>query len=159
MMRNFMHQFIALITLCFVFTANVNAENEEPAIRSVMLAYEQAWSEHDAKAVASYYFAPAIRVSKTGPSVRATIKDQELFFEGLLGSMVARGYDHSEWETLNIHQMDERTATASGITLRYKKDGSLMERTAVSYGLWKDVDSWKIFWSATHNPSSVMAFK
>jgi len=84
MMRNFMHQFIALITLCFVFTANVNAENEEPAIRSVMLAYEQAWSEHDAKAVASYYFAPAIRFSKTGPSVRATIKDQELFLKDYL---------------------------------------------------------------------------
>jgi len=52
--------------------------------------------------------------------------------------------------------MDDQTAIASGVTLRFKKDGTLIERTGVSYGLWKTQDGWKIFWAATHNPEGVI---
>lgn len=109
--------------------------------------------------IAIFYYEPAMRVSKTGPTVRKTVEDQEIFFEGLLGALVSRGYDHSIWESLNIHLLDANTAIASGVIVRYRKDGSFMERMAVSYGLWKTAEKWRIIWSATHAPERVMQFK
>ncbi len=148
---------IATILILPMFLAGVvHANDTESGIRAVMIGYEQAWSKRDAKAVASYYHEPAIRGSRVGPTARPTIKSQEIFFEGFLGSLVIRGYDYSDWESLNIHIMNAQTAVAGGITLRYKKDGTLMERAAVSYGLWKTIDGWEIFWSTTHTPEGVM---
>ena len=150
---------ISIVLIPFFGISLANANDADPEIEKVMNGYEKAWSHHDAKAIASFYHEPSMRVSKTGPTVRKTVKDQEIFFEGLLGDLVTKGYDHSDWETLNIHLMDTNTAIVSGVILRYRKDGSLMYRTAVSYGLWKSLDEWKIFWSATHAPEGVMQFK
>lgn len=147
---------------CLVFCtccAAARAENAIDEVRHTLQAYEQAWSAHDAHAVSAFYYEPAMRVSKGGPTVRATRADQESFFEGYLRAIVARGYDHGNWESLDARLLDERTAIASGISVRYRADGSVLERVALTYELWSAEGGWRIFLSATHAPDTALQFR
>jgi ketosteroid isomerase-like protein len=119
---------------------------------------EAAWSCHDAHAVAGFYAEPAMRVARGGPVVRPTRADQEAFFRAFLGALVSRGYGRSQWEHLDVRLLDGETAIASGVSARYRSDGGLLEGVAVTYGLRKTDEGWKIFLSATHAPETVLRF-
>jgi len=150
---------IIFLTVECLIWPDLSFGDENNEIQQVMYAYEQAWSKHDANAVSAFYFEPAMRVSKGGPTVRPTLNDQKLLFTGLLQGLVDRGYERSDWEHMDVHLLDAQTAIVSGITARYKTDGSLMERLGVTYLLWKTPDGWKIFMSATQSPDRALKFQ
>jgi uncharacterized protein (TIGR02246 family) len=152
-------QTIALLLVLATWCGTVLANADEDAVKDVLRAYEEAWSRHDAEAVASFYYEPAMRVGKGGPAVRATRADQRAFFDGFLRGLVERGYARSAWEELEVRLLDPQTALASGITVRFRDDGSVLERVAVTYGLRNSGEGWKIFMSATHSPDSVLRFR
>jgi ketosteroid isomerase-like protein len=129
------------------------------AVEGTLRAYEEAWSHHDAAAAASFYYVPSVRVTAGGPVVRATQEDQQMFFETFLPALVKSGYDRSKWESLEVRLLDPNTAIASGLTIRYRTDGSVFARLAVTYALYKTADGWKIFLSATHAPGSELRFR
>ena len=60
---------------------------------------------------------------------------------------------------MNARLLDETTAIASGVTVRYRSDGSVLERVALTYGLHKTSEGWKIFISATHPADTVLQFR
>ncbi|PWT74577.1 MAG: hypothetical protein C5B46_03840 [Proteobacteria bacterium] len=142
--------------LCF---AGVVVADDEQTVVQTLDAYERAWSSHDAHAVAGFYYEPAMRVGKAGPAVRATRADQEAFFDGFIKGLLGRGYERSAWEAVEVRQLDAQSALASGITVRYRADGTVLERVAVTYGLWRTTDGWKIFWSTTHPTDTVLHFR
>lgn len=146
-------------TLLFCCRATALAAGGEQAVNDTLQAYERAWSDHDARAVASFYHEPAMRITKGGPAVRATRADQEAFFNEFLRGLVERGYARSSWERLEVRLLDSQTAIASGITVRYRADGTLFERAAVTYGLRDAPAGWKIFLSATHAPDTMLQFR
>lgn len=148
-----------LLALCMACFASAHAETNVDSVEQVLQAYEEAWSKHDAHAVASFYYEPALRVGRAGPAVRATRADQEAFFTSFLAGLVAKGYARSAWEELEVRQLDARTAIASGVTARYRSDGTVKERVAVTYGLWHTDQGWKIFMSATHAPDTALQFR
>lgn len=150
---------ILVLTLGAAWVCNVAAAGDEQAVVQTLEAYEQAWSRHDAHAVAGFYYEPAMRVGKGGPAVRPTRADQEAFFDGFLRGLVARGYERSAWEAIEVRQFDPQSAIASGITVRYRADGTILERVAVTYGLWRTADGWKIFLSTTHPPETALQFR
>lgn len=158
MMKGLRCTLAAFAGAALLFSVTASADESDP-VRQTLEDYEAAWSRHDATAVAAFYFEPAMRVSKGGPVVRPSRADQEAFFDGYLRSLVARGYQRSEWESLDVRLLDLHTALASGITARYRADGTLLERTAVTYELWNAGVGWKIFLSATHAPESALHFR
>jgi hypothetical protein len=107
--------------------------------------YEQAWSRLDGHAAAIFYYEPAMRVTNGGPVVRSTRSDQEAFFNGFLPALAKSGYARSAFEQLQVRLLDSKTAIASGVTVRYRADGSVFARVGVTYGLWKTPEGWKIF--------------
>ncbi len=135
------------------------AANEQSAVERTLRAYEEAWSHHDAQAIATFYCEPAIRVTAGGPVVRAKRQDQEAFFRSFVPALVKSGYDRSMWESLSIRLLDPKTAIASGVTVRYRADGSVFARLGVTYLLYSTPDGWKIFLSSTHEPASALQFK
>jgi ketosteroid isomerase-like protein len=143
----------------FSFCGTAHAMDPLDEVRQALQAYEQAWSRHDAHAVADFYNEPAMRVSKGGPVIRATRAEQETFFDGYLRAIVGRGFERSEWESLDARLLDVQTALASGVAIRYRADGSVLERVAVTYQLWHTDNGWKIFVSATHAPETVLQFR
>jgi uncharacterized protein (TIGR02246 family) len=150
---------IAILLILASWAGTILAGPEEEAVKDVLKAYEEAWSRHDGAAVASFYFEPAMRVGKVGPVVRATRAEQIAFFDGFLRGLIDRGYARSAWEELDVRLLDPQTALASGITVRYRSDGTVLERLAVTYGLRDSTEGWKIFMSATHSPDSVLRFR
>jgi ketosteroid isomerase-like protein len=135
------------------------AEPTEAAVKSALVGYEEAWSRQDAATVASFYYEPAMRVSKGGPTVRATRADQQAFFDGFLRGLVERGYARSLWESLDVRLLDDQTAIASGVTVRLRTDGSEFERAGVTYALRNTPNGWEIFMSATHAPDKALRFR
>lgn len=135
------------------------AASAPSAVESTLRAYEDAWSHHDAAAAASFYYEPAMRVTSGGPVVRATRRDQETFFKTFLAALVKAGYERSAWESLSIRLLDPRTAIASGVTVRYRSDGSVFARLGVTYLLCSTPDGWKIFLSSSHEPASALQFQ
>ena len=79
--------------------------------------------------------------------------------DGFLRGLVDRGYARSTWEELDVRMLDSQTALASGITVRYRSDDTVLERVAVTYALRDSAEGWKIFMSATHAPGSVLRFR
>jgi ketosteroid isomerase-like protein len=150
----------AISFLCLLaLSVPASARDTFEEVRQTLQAYEQAWSKHDPSALAAFYFEPAMRVSKAGPVVRASRADQQAFFAGYLRAIIERGYDRSEWESLDGRLLDAQTALGSGVAVRYRADGSVLERVGLTYHLWKTVDGWKIFLSATHAPENVLRFQ
>lgn len=94
-----------------MFPGATHAEDHFQGVQ-VMHAYEDAWSRHDARAIAGFYCEPALRVSKDGPAVRETRAAQEGFFGSFLPSLVSNGYDHSAWDRLEVRLLDANTAIA-----------------------------------------------
>jgi uncharacterized protein (TIGR02246 family) len=133
--------------------------DSQTEVRATLQSYEAAWERHDAAAIASFYYEPAMRVSRGGPIVRPTRADQETFFAGLVHGLVDRGYARSEWEEVEVRLLDAQTAIASGITVRYKADGTLLERLGVTYWLREADGRWWIFLSATHAPEAALHFR
>lgn len=126
------------------------------AVEETLRRYEEAWSRHDAHAVAGYYHEPAMRVGQGGPHVRATRAEQEAFFTGFLKGLVDKGYVASRWESLQVKLLDANTALASGVVVRLRADDVVFQRQGVTYGLWKTPDGWKIYLSTTHPPESAL---
>jgi NTF2-like protein (DUF6841) len=91
--------------------------------------------------------------------VRATRKDQEAFFENFLWALVKGGYERSSWESLEVRLLDPQTAIASGVTVRYRANGSVFARVGVTYALRSTAEGWKIFLSSTHEPGAALRFK
>jgi len=129
------------------------------SVEQVLRAYEDAWSRHDSRAIAMFYYEPTIRVSPAGPILRATRATQETFFNGLLATLVQQGYATSTWEQLEVRLLDENTAVASGVVVRHRTDGNVFQRQGVTYNLWRTPEGWKIFLSATHAPATALRFE
>jgi hypothetical protein len=72
--------------------------------------------------------------------------------------MVKRGYARSTGESLQVRLLDPQTAIASGVTVRYKADGSVFERVALTYALRSTPEGWNIFLSTTHAPETALRF-
>jgi hypothetical protein len=93
------------------------------------------------------------------PTEQPLLNGVNIIFDGFLRGLVDRGYARSSWEELDVRLLDPQTALASGITVRYRSDGTLLESVAVTYGLRHSAEGWKIFMSATHAPDSVLRFR
>ncbi len=91
--------------------------------------------------------------------MRNTRAMQRAFFNGLLAKLVGEGYSRSAWERLEVRLLDANTALASGVVARVRAGGSIFQRQAVTYGLWRTGEGWKIFLSATHAPETALRFR
>ena len=151
---------LLMLLLCGGAIAEESATTDRnaDAVANLLRAYEEAWSRHDAHAIAGFYYEPAVRVSPAGPIVRATRVMQEAFFAGLLARLMKQGYASSAWQHLEVRLLDAHTAIASGVIVRHRADGSEFQRQGVTYTLWRGESGWKIFLSATHLPSTALHF-
>ncbi len=156
-----MHVRYSVLALMAIFCVRISATAAEgtATVEGTLHAYEEAWSRHDGHAVASFFYEPAVRVTNGGPTVRSTRKEEETFFNNFLPALVKSGYERSSWESLQVRLLDSQTAIASGVTIRYRADGSVFARVGVTYALRSTPEGWKIFLSATHEPGAALQFK
>jgi len=107
----------------------------EDEVTGTLQAYESAWSRHDADAIASFYYEPAMRVGRGGPVVRPTRADQAAFFSGFMPGLARQGYANSTLEETNVRLLDER-----GECLRR---GALFRVERAEDGAWTTHTVWE----------------
>lgn len=74
----------------------------------------------------------------------------ERLFDRIIADLVAENYDHSVVEDLNIKLLSEHLAQVSGLAIRYRKDGTELERTGASYTLQYRANAWKFVSAMTY---------
>jgi hypothetical protein len=62
----------------------------------------------------------------------------------MLEEMNAQGYDHIEATEMNVRVFNDTTAMVSNAGVRYKADGSELNRPSGTYVLHKNSKGWKI---------------
>jgi ketosteroid isomerase-like protein len=129
---------------------------DEAAVRQAVIDYVAAFSKLDAAATARYYHEPSMFLRPNGVTLMASRAEIEATFAANMESLRAREYSHSEWLELYVKQLSETTALASGVAIRYKTDGSELERVGATYALRRTDDGWKIVMTLGHPIESVL---
>lgn len=72
--------------------------------------------------------------------------------QGFLNRLMAQGVAYIKWEKVHIEMLTDKTAYASNVGVRYKKNGEIFNRAAADYIILKTEGSWKIVALVLHSP-------
>ena len=129
----------------------MSSDLEEPL--GFLNSYYQAFSALEVDAILAFYHEPSMFVSVQGVNVVPT--------HAALGAMVlnpiredlrSRGFDRSEFSLREGRRLSDALAVLTGVAIRYKIDGSELERVGVTYVLRKQNPRWKIVVLTVHEP-------
>jgi hypothetical protein len=87
--------------------------------------------------------------------VRANTGELQAFI-GLMESLKARGFSRSEVADMRVNQMSENIALVSVRRIRYKTDGSELERLGETYTFRKIDNDWKVLAAMVHDPEVIL---
>lgn len=116
----------------------------EPAVTQAITGYYTAFSSLDAHAIVPFFHQPGLMM---GPPGTLAVPDSDALialFQPTMEGLRARGYGRSEFEFHRVKLMSETAAIAAGVAVRYKTDGSELERVGITYVLHKSTAGWKI---------------
>lgn len=129
---------------------------EKTAVDHALSDYSDAFGRGDLSAIGQHCDVPFVRISSQGVKVCATMSEIEAFYEGVLRPLRARGYSHSIRSELHVKLLNQTTALASAVFVRYKTDDSELETIGATYVLRKTEGEWKIAVVMGHPPANVI---
>ena len=145
-----------LLFAVIISTAPAEGQDEKAAVTEVFKGYARAWDSLDMQRILPYYHEPLIFITAAGVRSLATRGDIEAWVKTIFTRITERGYARGEYPQLHVKQMSPSVAMASGLYVRYKKDGQELERLGATYVLHKTSDGWKIAVLVAHDPGSVL---
>jgi hypothetical protein len=117
--------------------------NERDAIQRVLSGYYDAFGRDPAEA-ASFYGEPTNVVLPTEVLTLNKRTDVQAFLANLLVPLKPLGYSYSKISDPRIKFLSETTAFYSCIAIRYKTDGTEIQRLGATYLLHKNPSGWQI---------------
>jgi NTF2-like protein (DUF6841) len=123
--------------------SSVMLATEKEAICQVVSGYYDALAR-DPAAAAAFYGEPTLIVLANQVTMLATRTDVEGFLAKLLASLKPLGYSYSKVVDPRIKLLNATTAIYSTIAIRFRADGTEMQRAGFTYLLQKDNSRWKI---------------
>jgi hypothetical protein len=134
---------IAVLLACCQISFAQGGPSEQEAIQKVINGYYDAVGRDPVEA-ASFYGEPAMIVLPNDVLAMNKLADVEKFLTNLVGSLRPLGYSHSKLNDPRIKFLNNNTAIYSTIAIRYKTDGSELQRAGFTYLLRKGPSGWKI---------------
>ncbi len=125
--------------------------NDEAVVAQVLADYYRAFSTLSLDAVVPYFHEPALMLGPPGVFAVPTSAALIAIVGPAMEDLRARGYGRSEFEPKRIKQLSAATASASGVAVRYKTDGQVLERVGITYLLQKTESHWKIAVMVVHD--------
>jgi len=116
----------------------------DPLILKTFLEYAQAFETLRPSVVLPFYQYPAILITEQKPVKITNNLFGWIAFKIAMSVLKCRGYHHGKTELLEVRQLRDDLAIVTGIVIRYRKDGSELERFDLNYTMRKVGDSWKI---------------
>jgi ketosteroid isomerase-like protein len=128
----------------------------EQEIADAMQAYADDITRRDPAAAAAHYGTPCLWLTDQGPVVFGTQEELVAQFAALLERLRDRGYTGSEYTTLRVRALGERTALVSAAAVRYGQGGRELERIGATYTLHRSDAGWKVTVLVLHPPDRVV---
>ena len=122
-------------------TADPDADRS--AVEKLMHDYFQAYSRGDMEAVMKFINVPFV---VSGPKVQGLYNGDEpmAWYTNFRDAAVKQGYAKTEWLDLGVKILGQSYAIAEGTYVRYKTDGTELNRSGGTYLLSKVDGVWKI---------------
>ena len=117
--------------------------NEKDAIHKAVSDYFDAFGRSAAEA-ATFYGEPTLLVLPNQVKVLSKRADVEDFLAKTLTGLTPLGYSYSKVVDPRIRLLNATTAIYSTVAVRFKADGTEMQRLGVTYLRQKDNSAWKI---------------
>jgi ketosteroid isomerase-like protein len=123
---------------------NGGAMSDETAVRQMLGEYYRAFSTLSVQAVLPYLNQPALLVGPAGAIALPTPSAIEPIFGPVMEGLRTRGFGRSELGSEEIRILSAQAALVTGNAIRYRTDGTELERAGITYLLRKSDDGWKI---------------
>ena len=113
--------------------------------------YYRLFTEHNMDALGTQvYHAPWMQLGANGIEVDQTPADVTRRFDASLKRLIESGWAKSEFANPVVCVLNPGAAIASGTFKRYRKDGSVISESGITYLFGKAKDGWKIVSYAGH---------
>jgi len=130
--------------------------DEYNAISDLFEEIAAAFSGLDLKRFRSCFHLPCVMITPQRVASASSEGEFDSLFTSIMDSLKARGFARSEWVEKHVKLQSNSAATASVLWIRFKKDGSELERLGATYALYKSNANWKIAMVMVHDPEGVL---
>ena len=130
--------------------------NLEQEIDQLFTNYFSDFSNLDLKAIVAYFHHPCTFILSHGVFVFSSASEVEGFWGPRFDDLKTQGFGRTERAEASIKVLNDDTAMASSKAIRYKDDGSELERRGATFALRKTDAGWKIVTLIHHSPDNVI---
>ena len=131
----------------------------EQEVDQLFIDYFRDFSNLDLKAIVAYFHLPCVFIVPNDVLVFLTETEVEGFWAPRFEAMKAADFGHTERHEASIQALNDHTAMASSLAVRFKKDGTELERRGAAFAVRKTDDGWKIVTVIHHSPDNVIRMK
>jgi len=116
----------------------------EAVVTDVLADYYRAFSTLNMEAILPYFHEPALVIGPPGVAAVPTSAAWAAIIAPLIEDLRKKGYSRSEFTVEKVTELSANAVLVSGVAIRYKTDGSELERVGISYLMHKAQAGWKI---------------
>ena len=128
----------------------------EQEVDQVFVDYFRDFSNLDLKAIVSYFHLPCTFIVPQEVFVFPSASEVEGFWGPRFADLKAQRFGHTERAAGNVRALNDDTAIASSLAVRYSEDGVELERRGATFILRKNGGEWKIVSLVHHSPDNVI---
>lgn len=128
----------------------------EQEVDQVFVDYFRDFSNLDLKAIVSYFHLPCTFIVPQEVFVFPSASEVEGFWGPRFADLKAQRFGHTERAAGNVRALNDDTAIASSLAVRYSEDGIELERRGATFILRKNGGEWKIVSLVHHSPDNVI---
>lgn len=119
--------------------------------------YYRLFTEHNMTALGTQvYHTPWMQLGANGIEVDQTPAEVTKRFDASLKRLLEQGWAKSEFANPVVCVLNPGAAIASGTFKRYRKDGSVISESGITYLFGKAKDGWKIISYAGHATTTLV---
>ena len=123
----------------------------EQSLRQVLSDYYAAFSTLDIQAVLPYFHQPALLIGPQGIIALPTPTALVPVFAPVMEGLRRQNYQRSEFDLQLLKLLDGKSALATGVAVRYTRDGKELSRAGLTYLLRKTGETWKFAVMVLHD--------
>ena len=128
----------------------------EREVDQLFVDYFRDFSLLDLGAIVSYFHLPCAFITPQEVLIYSTADEVEGFWAPRFNDLNEAGFGYTKRSSASIKILNDNTALASSLAIRYTKDGNEMERRGSSFACRKTADRWKIATVIHHSPDNVL---
>jgi len=128
----------------------------EQEVDQVFVDYFRDFSNLDLKAIVSYFHLPCTFIVPQEVFVFPSASEVEGFWGPRFADLKEQCFGHTERAAGNVRALNDDTAIASSLAVRYSEDGVELERRGATFILRKNGGEWKIVSLVHHSPDNVI---